>query len=384
MHRSHEGKVNGMRRFEDTLFDQEHISNHILKNRYIVGPMTRVSSEADGTPNERVHQYYERFAKGGFAAVITEGTYPDTQYSQGYEYQAGLATEKHAEAWEPIVRDVKAHGAKMIVQLMHAGGQSQGNYYTDTSVAPSPFQPPRNKVEVYGGKGEFPVAKEMTKDEIEDVKDSFVQSARYAQAAGFDGIELHGANGYLLDQFLSENSNKRTDEYGGSIENRVRLLVELIEDVREAVGEQMILGIRISQLKATNGTYKWPGGEQDAEEIFSKLGETDVDYIHLSDDDASTPGFGEGTMTMSEAAKRFSGKPIIACGSLSDPEKASRLISEGQCDFVAIARQALANPDTPNRVLNNKPLNTFDADSIMKPKAYVKDDELSKELMENE
>ncbi|SDI91886.1 NADH:flavin oxidoreductase [Natribacillus halophilus] len=373
-----------MQRYEDTLFDQEHISNHILKNRYIVGPMTRVSSEPDGTPNTRVHQYYERFAKGGFAAVMTEGTYPDTAYSQGYENQAGLATEKHANAWEPIVRDVQAHGAKMIVQLMHAGGQSQGNDYSDTSVAPSPFQPPSNKVEVYGGQGEFPVAKALTKDEIEDVKDGFVSSARYAQAAGFDGIELHGANGYLLDQFLSENINQREDEYGGSIENRLRLIVELIEDVREAVGEQMLLGIRISQMKATNGTYKWPGGEQDAEVIFSTLGETDVDYIHLSDDDATTPGFGEGTMTMSEAAKTFSGKPIIACGSLSEPEKAASLISAGHCDFVAIARQALANPDTPNRVLEDEPLDEFDAGSIMKPKAYVKDHELDKEMMENQ
>ncbi|AXF58025.1 NADH:flavin oxidoreductase [Salicibibacter kimchii] len=371
-------------RYEGTLFDQEHISNHIFKNRYIVGPMTRVSSEADGTPNERVHRYYERFARGGFAAVMTEGTYPDMMYSQGYENQAGLATEKHAEAWAPIVRDVQAHGAKMIVQLMHAGGQSQGNYYKDTSVAPSPFQPPKPMVEVYGGQGDFPVAKELTRDDIEDVKDGFVQSARYAVSAGFDGIELHGANGYLLDQFLSENINKREDEYGGSIENRLRLLVELIDDVRDAVGEQMMLGIRISQLKATNGTYKWPGGEKDAEVIFSTLGKTSVDFIHLSDDDATTPGFGEGTMTMSEAAKKYSGKPIIACGNLSDPEVAAQLISDGQSDFVAIARQALANPDTPNRVLENQPLDAFDAGSIMKPKAYVKDHELDQTLTEND
>ncbi|WP_059102934.1 NADH:flavin oxidoreductase [Shouchella shacheensis] len=371
-----------MNRYTETLFSQEHISNHILKNRYIVGPMTRVSSEKDGTPNERVHKYYERFARGGFAVVITEGIYPDTSYSQGYENQAGLATMKHVEAWKPIVRSVKEHGARIIAQLMHAGAQSQGNYHTEETVAPSPFSPPSKKVEVYGGEGEFPVATELSKEGIREVKAGFIQAAKHAASAEFDGIELHGANGYLLDQFLSEVSNQRNDEYGGSVENRVRFLVELIEEVREAVGTNMMVGIRISQMKATNGEYKWPGGENDAKIIFSKLGETSVDYIHISDDDASTPGFGAETITMAQAAKRFAEKPVITCGELGDPDKASALIEKGHCDFIAIARQALANPDTPHRVEQNLPLDAFDAKAIMTPKAYVKDFELEMEIIE--
>ncbi|NBJ70898.1 MULTISPECIES: NADH:flavin oxidoreductase [Clostridia] len=358
------------------LFEQGYLGTQVLKNRYILAPMTRVSSEADGTPNERVHRYYERYAKGGFAVVITEGVYPDTKHSQAYAFQSGLATEQHAANWKPIVESVQSHGALMIAQLMHGGAQTQGNYYTNVTVAPSPFTPPSDKAEIYGGSGSYPKAKELTLAEIKEVKQGFVQAAKYAKTAGFNGVELHGANGYLLDEFLSQGINQRTDQYGGSIENRVRLLKELITDVREAVGGTMIVGIRISQLKATDKDYKWPGGEEEAATIFSELGKTDVDYIHISDDDATTPGFGVGTMTMSESAKKYSGKPIIACGSLGDPEKAATVIEQGLADFVAIARQALANPDTPNRVKNGKPLNTFDGKAILTPKAYVKDFEL--------
>ncbi|MFB4164027.1 NADH:flavin oxidoreductase [Alteribacillus sp. JSM 102045] len=369
-----------MTRYDETLFEQGHISSHILKNRYIVAPMTRVSSEADGTPNDRVRKYYERFAIGGFSAVITEGIYPDTAYSQGYEYQAGLATEEHKEAWKPIVADVQKHGAKIIAQLMHAGAQSQGNDYTDKTVGPSPFQPPIDMIPVYGGKGPFPVSEELSKEGIEEIKKGFVQSAVYAKEAGFDGVELHGANGYLLDQFLSETINVRNDEYGGSVENRLRFLLELIRDVRKAVGDNMILGIRISQLKATNPDFRWSGGEKDAETIFTALGNSNIDYIHLSDDDATTPGFGEGTMTMSEAAKKFTDVPVIACGSLSNPEKAASVLEKKSADFVAVARQALANPDTPNRVRKGMDLDDFDKEKIMLPKAYIKDFELQQEL----
>ncbi|WP_158737151.1 NADH:flavin oxidoreductase [Alteribacillus sp. YIM 98480] len=370
-----------MRSYEETLFDEGHISNHIFKNRYIVAPMTRVSSEADGTPNDRVRQYYERFAIGGFSAVITEGIYPDTAYSQGYEYQAGLATEEHKQAWKLIVSDVHKQGSKIIAQLMHAGAQSQGNYYTDKTVAPSPFQPPSDMIPVYGGNGPFPEAEELSKEGIEEIKKGFIQSAVYAKEAGFDGVELHGANGYLLDQFLSETINVRNDEYGGSVEKRLRFILELIREVRMAIGSHMILGIRISQLKATNLRFRWSGGEKEAEVIFSTLGNLDVDYIHLSDDDAATPGFGEGTMTMSEAAKKFTDVAVIACGSLSNPEKAASLIDQKAADFIAIARQALANPDTPNRVRKNMNLDDFDKEKIMLPKAYVKDFELEQGLV---
>ncbi|SDI14495.1 hypothetical protein [Alteribacillus bidgolensis] len=143
----------------------------------------------------------------------------------------------------------------------------------------------------------------------------------------------------------------------------------------------MILGLRVSQLKATNPHFRWSGGEKDAETIFSALGNSDVDYIHLSDDDAATSGFGEGTMTMSKAVKKFTDVSVIACGSLSNPEKAASLIDQQAADFVAIARQALANPDTPNRVRKNRNLDDFDKEKIILPKAYVKDFELEQELV---
>lgn len=373
-----------MDKFDNNLFKQGNISNHIFKNRYMVGPMTRVSSEADGTPNERVHQYYVRYAKGGFSTVITEGTYPDTTYSQGYENQAGLATEKHRDAWKPIVEDIKSNGSKAIVQLMHAGAQSQGSYYNEETIAPSPYDPNAEKVGAYGGEGNFQKAREMTQGDIDEANRGFVQASIYAAEAGFDGIELHGANGYLLDQFLSEGINKRTDKYGGSVEKRLTFLLEIIKEVREAIGDDMVLGIRISQIKVVNPNHKWSGGEKEAETIFGILGRSEVDYIHISDDDAAEPGFGEGTMTMAAAAKAYGGVSVITAGNLADPDKAAGMIDREECDYVAVARAALANPDAPNRIQKGKPLDAFNPDEIMSPKAYVKDTELSREMIPNE
>ncbi|MFB4213501.1 NADH:flavin oxidoreductase [Shouchella sp. JSM 1781072] len=374
---------------KELLLNQATIGNHILKNRYIVAPMTRVSSSDKGVPNETVHRYYERFAKGGFAAIITEGIYPDTAYSQGYENQPGLATDEQMEAWKPIVETMKENRALSIAQIMHAGAQSQGNAYTDETVAPSVFTPPREKVSLYGGQGPFPEARPLTVDGIKTIKTDFVKAALRAQEAGFDGVELHGANGYLLDQFLSEASNQRGDDYGGSTENRVRLIVELINEVREAVGETMLLGVRISQMKATDPSYKWEGGEEEAATIFSSLGKTKVDYIHLSEGDAKVPAFGEDSMLMAEAAKRYSNKPIIACGALEDPVEAGKLVGMEHCDFVALGRQALVQPDFPNRFEKGQPLmEVSHVKNILTdnttPPAAISKAELEIELIENE
>ncbi|KQL58774.1 MULTISPECIES: NADH:flavin oxidoreductase [Bacillaceae] len=374
---------------KELLLNQGTIGNHIFKNRYIVAPMTRVSSSQNGKPNETVHRYYERFAKGGFSAIISEGIYPDTEHSQGYECQPGLATHEQMEAWKPIVETIHENRSLFIAQLMHAGAQSQGNAYTNETVAPSVFTPPSDKVALYGGQGSFPEARPLSIEEIEQIKKGFVQAARRAQEAGFDGIELHGANGYLLDQFLSEGSNQRGDAYGGSIENRLKLIVDLITEVREAVGATMLLGVRISQMKATDPSYKWEGGEAEAATLFSALGETDIDYIHLSERDAKIPAFGNDSMLMSEVAKRYSNKPIIACGSLENPAEAAKLIAIEQCDFIALGRQALVQPDFPNRFDQGEPLMEVShvkhilSDNTT-PAAAISEEELKMDVIKNE
>ena len=179
-----------------------------MNNRFIVAPMTRITATDDSSATTTMRDYYERFAKGGFGAVITEGIYTDELYSQGYLNQPGLTNNNHVETWKNVVSAVHEHDTAIIAQLMHAGGQSQGNAYTDETVAPSAIPPKGEQLGFYGGSGTFDVPRALTLDEIEEVRHSFVQAARLAKEAGFDGVEIHGANGYLLDQFLTDYLNE--------------------------------------------------------------------------------------------------------------------------------------------------------------------------------
>ncbi|UOR10542.1 oxidoreductase [Halobacillus amylolyticus] len=363
------------------LFSDIKLAGHSLDNRFVVAPMTRISAKSDGRADDRMKRYYERFAKGGFSTVITEGIYPDDKYSQGYYNQPGLANDDHTASWKPVVESVQKHGATFIAQLMHAGGQSQGNAYTDQTVGPSEIEPKGEQLGFYGGTGPFKTPKSMTEQDIKDVKEAFVQSALRAREAGFDGVELHGANGYLLDQFLTDYLNSREDQYGGSLENRVRLMLEVIQDVRKAVGEDYTVGIRISQGKVADAAHKWADGEKEAEYIFSKLGATSLNYIHVTDGDATEPSFGEGTRTLAKAAKDFGKLPVIANGKLGDPDKAEKFLEEEQADLVSLGTSALANPDFPHKVQQEKRLLEFDFENTLLPQAEIKDHEINMELV---
>ena len=347
----------------------------------MVAPMTRISAEQDGRANETMQKYYERYAKGGFSTIISEGIYLDESYSQGYDDQPGLAREDHVRAWQPVVDAVHKHDSLMIAQLMHAGGQSQGNAYTNETISPSNVPPKGEQLGFYGGSGPFQTPKAMTEEDIEQVKDAFVQSAIRAKEAGFDGVEIHGANGYLLDQFLTDYLNHRQDQYGGSKENRLRIILEVIQNIREAVGSDYIVGIRISQVKVADPNHKWAEGEKEAEYIFSQLGQTSLDYIHVTDGDATNASFGENTRTLSQAAKDFGKLPVIANGKLGDPDKAEKLLKDNHADLVSLGTSALANPDLPNKVRKEMELTEFDFEKILLPQAKVKDLELQMEIV---
>jgi 2,4-dienoyl-CoA reductase-like NADH-dependent reductase (Old Yellow Enzyme family) len=353
-----------------------------LKNRYLVAPMTRISAEENGAANDTMTRYYERFAKGGFAAIISEGIYIDRLYSQGYRNQPGLASEEHVEAWKDVVSAVKNNGAKMIAQLMHAGGQSQANAYTEITVGPSSTAPKGEQLGFYHGSGPFKTPKAMDAKDIEQVIHAFAAAAVNAKKAGFDGVEIHGANGYLLDEFLTDYLNNRNDDYGPSIEKGLNLFVRVIEAVRKTTGPDFTVGVRISQGKVSDQTYKWGNGENDAALIFSTLGKTDIDYIHVTDKDGSAPGFGEGTKSLTEAAKAFgNGKTVIANGMLHDVEKAETIIKNGQADLISIGTGALANPDLPLLLEKGERLKPFQPQEILMPIAYIKEAELEYELV---
>ncbi|NMH70036.1 NADH:flavin oxidoreductase [Bacillus sp. RO3] len=364
------------------LFSKGNLGAGLTKNRYIVAPMTRVSAEENGIPNEIMENYYERFAKGGFGVIITEGIYTDKRYSQGYFNQPGIVDQEQTDAWRKIVQTAHNHGALMIAQLMHAGGQSQGNPYQDTTKAPSAIAPRGEQLGFYGGSGDFPIPEAMTGEEIEAVKKSFVESAVNAKEAGFEGVEIHGANGYLLDQFLTDYLNERDDEYGGALDNRLRLMIEVIHEVRSAVGEDFVIGIRVSQGKVADQGYKWPEGQNAAEVIFTSLGKTELDYIHTTDGDGAVSSFGEGGMTLAEAATFYSRLPVIANGQLGDPSKAEGLLQKQHAEFISLGTSALANPDLPNKVDKGIDLKGFDFEKILLPQAYVKEYELQMNIEE--
>lgn len=360
-----------------TLFENVNLGNFILSNRLGVAPMTRVSASPEGLATEQMASYYASFARGGFGLVIVEGTYIDQLYSQCYDNQGGLATEEQAKSWKKVVDAVHQAGAKIIIQLQHAGALSQGNRFVEQNISSSAIQPKGEQIPFYGGSGAFPLPKEATKDDINDIINGFVQAALLAKSTGFDGVELHGANGYLLDQFLTDYTNQRTDEYGGSTENRVRLLVEVCEAVREAVGSAFTVGIRISQSKLNDYTHKWAGQEKDAEIIFGKLGKAGLNYIHVTEYQALQPAFANGSEeTLADYAKKYSNITVIANGNLDNPSEAIKMIAEGKADIITLGKGALANHDWVNKVKNGEPLATFDPAAILRPNAKLKEFEL--------
>ncbi|CPR12823.1 NADH:flavin oxidoreductase [Mycobacterium bohemicum DSM 44277] len=361
----------------EPLFRQASIGGVDLGNRVALAPMTRVSATADGVPTDRIGSYYRTFAEGEFGLLITEGLYIDEQTSQGYFFQPGIANPAQAAAWKPVVAGVHAAGSKFFAQLTHAGSQSQGNPHTTATWGPSAVRPRGEQLAMYRGSGPFQVPEAMTTEQIGQVRAAFVDAARLARDAGFDGVEIHGANGYLLDAFLTEYMNTRADSYGGSVANRVRLASEVCGDVAAAVGADIAVGIRISQGKVSDNHHRWAGGEDDAAAIFTALADTGIDYIHTTEYRALAPAFGAAGMTLAQLAKQYSGLSIIANGHLDDPRDAASIIDSGSADVVALAKPALANRDWPRRVRTGQPLSPDVPADLFGPVATVKDWEVA-------
>jgi 2,4-dienoyl-CoA reductase-like NADH-dependent reductase (Old Yellow Enzyme family) len=357
------------------LWSPARIGSTQLANRVALAPMTRISATEDGHATGKMAAYYEAFARGGFGLLITEGIYPDTAYSQGYLFQPGIATEEQARSWAKVVDGVHAAGAQIFAQLMHAGSQAQGNRFVGSSVGPSAVAPKGEQLGFYRGEGPYAVPSEITADQMEEVRQGFVAAALHAKEAGFDGVEIHGANGYLLDQFLTDYLNKRTDSYGGSPENRVRFAAEICHAVREAVGPDFTVGIRISQSKVSDNDHRWSGGTEEAKAIFAALGATGIDFVHTTEYRATAPAFEDGTQSLAALAKEHSGVTVIANGNLDDPEIAASLLRDGAADIVALGKAALANRNWPDRVRNNLAFSELDT-RLFAPVADVKDWEL--------
>jgi 2,4-dienoyl-CoA reductase-like NADH-dependent reductase (Old Yellow Enzyme family) len=346
-----------------------------LTNRFAVAPMTRVSASAEGSPSQAMLEYYRRFALGGFGLVISEGLYTDQTFSQGYLNQPGLADDTQASGWKKITEAIHDEGSKMFAQLMHAGALSQGNRFRNHTVGPSAVQPKGDQMHFYQGEGRYPVPVAMSEAQIAEVIDGFARSAsRAVRLGGFDGIEIHGANGYLLDQFLTESTNERTDRWGGNSAKRMAMHVDVVKAVKRELAGIAPVGIRISQGKVNDFTSKWSGAEADAKAIFSALIDAEVDFIHVTDFEAWQPAFPGGRDSLLTLARRYApGVAIIANGNLHSVERTEEALANG-ADVVAFGRGALANPDLPKIFGRRLAPRTFDA-SILGPIANIKESE---------
>jgi 2,4-dienoyl-CoA reductase-like NADH-dependent reductase (Old Yellow Enzyme family) len=333
-----------------------------LPNRTVVAPMTRISADVDGVPTAQMADHYSRFARGGFGLIVTEGTHTDLAQSQGYRDQPGIVTPAQIAGWKNVVDAVHAADGRILLQLMHAGALVQDNRYTDETIAPSAVQPAGMMAARYYGDGPFRMPRAMTRDEIRTVIASFETAAANAMAAGFDGVEIHGANGYLPVQFLTPETNTRTDEYGGSPENRLRFHREIMAAVVRGVAGRGLAGIRLSQSRSNDFNYKWHGGADEARAIFSAMVAEGAEFLHVTTHQGLSAEF-DGR-TLAGLARQHTGVPVIGCGKLDNPDDAEQLLAKGEADLFAIARGAIGDPYWPCKLAQGDSPVPFDPGMI--------------------
>lgn len=334
-----------------------------LKNKMVMAPMTRSRATADHIPTDIMSVYYEQRAGAGL--IITEGTAPSPN-GVGYPRIPGIYNPDQIEGWKKVVEKVHAKGGKIFIQLMHTGRVSHPeNMPKDAQVvAPSAIAPESTKMYV-DGKGELsiPTPKAMTKQDIEQAINDYVLAAQNAIEAGFDGVELHAANGYLIEQFLNPSANQRTDRYGGSVENRNNFAIEVTEAVAKTIGKEKV-GIRLSP----NGTFNDVGPFDEQAEAFDqlsqKLNDIGLIYIHLVNHKAmgSTPLPDD---IRNKIRENFKGILILSGG--YDYESANKDLENNLGDLVAFGRPYLANPDLPERFAAGSDLNQPNYDTMYTP-----------------
>ena len=353
------------------LFSPGRIGNVALGNRAAVAPMTRISAGPGGLATDGMAAYYADYAKGGFGLVITEGTYIDEAHSQGYVDQPGIANDAQRDSWKKVVDAVHAQGVPIFMQLLHAGALIQHNDHVGEAVAPSAVEPVGEMAPHYKGAGRFPVPREISRREMTDVAAAFGAAARRAVEARFDGVEIHGANGYLADQFLTDYTNRRDDEYGGPTARRVRYHTEIVAAVKRALDGRAPFGIRISETKVNDLAHSWAGGADDARTIFGAIGEAGPSYIHVNAHRGFEPVFGTGK-SLARLAREAAPRDvrIVACGKLNDPLLAEALIEDGTADAAAIAKGALADPCWPAKIARGEAPVAFDP-AMLRPYATL-------------
>ena len=331
-------------------------------NRIVMAPMTR-SRAIDNIPNQLMAEYYGQ--RSGAGLIITEGTSPSPS-GLGYCRIPGIFNEAQVEGWKKTTDAVHLKEGRIFVQLMHTGRISHYlNMPPDSIIiAPSAVKPAGQMWTDSGGLQDFPIPKEMNNDEINKTKQEFTTAAINAIKAGFDGIELHGANGYLLEQFLSPISNLRKDDYGGSIENRCRLLLEIIDNAIEVIGKDKV-GLRLSPYGIANDMPLYPEINDTYKYLTEKLHSRKILYIHIVDH--SSMGGPEVPVEIKKAIRQIFMGTLIFSGGYT-MERADEELKNGTADLIAFGRLFINNPDLVARFANNWPLaKELDKDTFYSP-----------------
>ena len=336
-----------------TLFDRLKVGQMELDNRMIMAPMTRSRANHDGVQPAYAAEYYRQ--RGSAGLIITEAT-NISPMAKGYIRTPGIYTEAQIKGWRPVSEAVHARGGKIFMQLFHTGRIALPDFLPNHAqpVAPSAVRT-NGKNYTDAGMKEFVTPREITKEEIAQTVRDFATAARNAIAAGFDGVELHAASGYLVQQFLTTNVNLRTDEYGGSIENRTRFLFEVLDEMAKEVGSQKV-GVKFSPQIPFNDIE-----ERDADEVYpyilEKLSHRSLAYVHVS--------VGMGAGWHSKLRPHYKG--VYFAGASFTRESGTELLANGGADAIVFGVKFLANPDLPDRFKRGAQLNEPDQPTFYSP-----------------
>nr|WP_277397982.1 alkene reductase [Paraburkholderia sp. Tr-20389] len=327
------------------MFDSIDVGRYTLQNRLVMAPMTRSRAQVDGTPGVLAARYYAQ--RAGVGLIVTEGTQPSDD-GQGYLTTPGIYTDAHVAGWKKVTDAVHAEGGRIFIQLMHAGRMSHPDNtpHHRPAVAPSAIAPGTGMFTAKGMQ-DIPVPHALTTDEVRKTVADFAFAARRAIEAGADGVEIHGANAYLVQQFFAPNANTRTDEYGGSTENRARFAIEVATAIADEIGADRT-AIRLSP-----GTAMW-GIDEGAEKhalyryLVAELDKLGLAYLHIMH-------LGDEPL-LSEIRKRWTGKLILNRPGRSR-EHVGTDATSGTADLEAYGAMVLANPDFVERLKTNAPMN---------------------------
>ncbi|MCU1671327.1 MAG: NADH:flavin oxidoreductase/NADH oxidase [Blastococcus sp.] len=338
------------------LFNPVALGDLQLANRVAMAPLTRMRSGASGVPGDLVVEHYRQ--RAGVGLIITEGTYPNHE-SQAFVGQPGIVTDEQVEGWRRVAAAVHGRGGRIVMQVMHGGRATHPDINGGRRVVAPSALAIDGDTHTEKGKQAYPVPYALTTEEVRATLADIVAASRRAVEAGLDGVEIHGANGYLLHEFLSPASNQRTDEYGGSPENRARFAVEVVTAVAEAIGAGRV-GLRISPEHNIQGAF-----ETDRDDVLATYGSLLDQLKPLGLAYLSVLHREPAGDLVQELRRRFGG-PLIAnsgFGTVTTRDEAVALIEASHADAVAVGRAVIANPDLVERWKGEHPEN--------EPKAHL-------------